>query len=90
MEQCANGRIRAVTQISDLFTASGLPRACTYGHAGRTLPGIPGYHLSREGWMYQAPKLERLGTFREVTLAGGDFNPGDGANPYHRYTALVA
>ena len=38
--------------------------------------------------MYQAPKLERLGTFREVTLAGGDFNPGDGANPYHRYSPL--
>jgi len=25
--------------------------------------------------MYQAPKLERLGTFREVTLAGGDLTP---------------
>ena len=38
--------------------------------------------------MYQAPKLERLGSFREVTLAGGDFNPGDGGNPYHRYAPL--
>lgn len=40
--------------------------------------------------MYQAPKLERLGTFREVTLAGGAFNPGDGANPYHRYAPVDA
>jgi hypothetical protein len=31
-----------------------------------------------------------LGTFREVTLAGGDFNPGDGVNPYHRYAPLPA
>jgi len=38
--------------------------------------------------MYEAPKLERLGTFREITLAGGDFNPGDGGNPYHRYAPL--
>jgi len=42
-------------------------------------------HLSREGWMYKAPKLERLGTLREVTLAGGDFTPGDGGNAFHRY-----
>ena len=35
--------------------------------------------------MYEAPKLERLGTFREVTLAGGAFLQGDGVNPYHRY-----
>jgi hypothetical protein len=40
--------------------------------------------------MYQAPKLERLGTFREVTLAGGDFNPGDGGNPYHRYAPEIS
>ena len=38
--------------------------------------------------MYESPKLERLGTFREITLAGGDFNPGDGGNPYHRYAQL--
>ena len=38
--------------------------------------------------MYEAPKLERLGTFREVTLAGGNFNPGDGGNPFHRYAPL--
>jgi len=48
---------------------------------------FPENHLSREGWMYQAPKLERLGTFREVTLAGGMVEAGDGANPYHRYSA---
>jgi hypothetical protein len=36
--------------------------------------------------MYEAPKLERLGTFRDVTLAGGAFLNGDGANPYHRYS----
>ncbi len=35
--------------------------------------------------MYEAPKLERLGTLRELTLGGGDFTPGDGANPFHRY-----
>jgi hypothetical protein len=48
---------------------------------------FPENHLSWEGWMYQAPKLERLGTFREVTLAGGMVEAGDGANPYHRYSA---
>ena len=46
---------------------------------------FPENHLSREGWMYQAPKLERLGTFREVTLAGGMVSAADGSNPYHRY-----
>jgi hypothetical protein len=40
--------------------------------------------------MYQAPKLERLGSFREVTLGGGDFNPGDGTNAFHRYAPLPA
>ena len=34
---------------------------------------------------YEAPQLVRLGTLRELTQAGGDFSPGDGANPYHRY-----
>ena len=47
---------------------------------------FPENHLSWEGWMYQAPKLERLGTFREVTLAGGAVNAADGSNPYHRYS----
>jgi len=36
--------------------------------------------------MYQSPKLERLGTFREVTLAGGDVLSADASNPYHRYS----
>jgi hypothetical protein len=36
--------------------------------------------------IYQKPTLERLGTFRELTLmAGGCFAMADGANPYHRY-----
>jgi hypothetical protein len=35
--------------------------------------------------MYETPKLERLGSLRELTLAGGANTPGDGANPYHRY-----
>ena len=34
------------------------------------------------------PKLERLGTLRDLTLAGGEFATGDGANPYHRYTQI--
>jgi hypothetical protein len=34
---------------------------------------------------YEVPRLVRLGTLRELTQAGGDFSPGDGANPYHRY-----
>jgi len=37
--------------------------------------------------MYEAPKLERLGTLREITLAGGEFLAADGANPFHRYSA---
>ena len=41
--------------------------------------------LLKGGFMYQAPKLERLGSFREITQAGGDFSPGDGANAFHRY-----
>ena len=38
--------------------------------------------------MYEAPKLERLGTFRELTLAVGAFNPGDGVNPFRRYAPI--
>jgi len=34
---------------------------------------------------YTKPKLERLGTFREVTQGGGEFICADGANPYARY-----
>jgi hypothetical protein len=34
---------------------------------------------------YEAPKLERLGTFRDITLAGGCMAMADAANPYHRY-----
>jgi hypothetical protein len=39
--------------------------------------------------MYQAPKLERLGTFREVTLAGGETSQADATNPFHRYSPVV-
>lgn len=38
--------------------------------------------------MYQAPKLARLGTLRELTLAGGGVLAADSANPYHRYNAV--
>lgn len=34
---------------------------------------------------YEAPKLKREGSMREITQAGGEFACGDGANPYHRY-----
>jgi hypothetical protein len=37
---------------------------------------------------YTAPKLERIGTFRELTMGGGQFNPGDGTQAYHRYDPL--
>lgn len=35
--------------------------------------------------MYEKPKLERLGTFRDITKAGGCVRAADGVNPYHRY-----
>ena len=38
--------------------------------------------------MYQKPKVERFGTFRELTQAGGARTPGDGGTgsaQYHRY-----
>lgn len=34
--------------------------------------------------MYEAPKLEKFGSFRELTLAGPTAAPGD-MSPYHRY-----
>lgn len=34
--------------------------------------------------MYQKPKVERFGTFRELTQAGGSGSPGDGIHPWHR------
>ena len=34
---------------------------------------------------YETPRLVRIGTLRDLTQAGGDFSPGDGVNPYHRY-----
>lgn len=38
--------------------------------------------------MYESPILERLGTFRELTRAGGCLAFADGVNPYHRYDGL--
>ena len=40
--------------------------------------------------MYQAPKLERLGTMRELTRAGGAFSQADATNPFHRYDEIVS
>lgn len=34
---------------------------------------------------YQKPALEKLGSLRDLTQAGGCFAVADGANPYHRY-----
>ena len=37
--------------------------------------------------MYQKPKVERFGTFRELTQAGGTPTPGDGgagSGQFHR------
>ena len=38
--------------------------------------------------MYQTPKLEKFGTFRELTLAGGATSAADATNPYHRYGSV--
>ena len=35
--------------------------------------------------MYEAPKLEVLGTLRELTLSGGAVLAADIGSPYHRY-----
>lgn len=43
------------------------------------------HYLSEGQEMYETPKLERLGTLREITRAGGCWATADGANPYHRY-----
>src|SRR3569832_1049258 len=87
MAQNVSGRVRAVNVdgvVHHVRQAAGMqlrPHWPYFAGKSRKL-------LSWEGSMYQAPKLERLGSFREVTLAGGDFNPGDGGNPYHRYAPL--
>ena len=85
MDQSASGRVRAVT-----VAGSDSPRPAGRGLAPTATPVV----ICREfpekpllgGFMYQAPKLERLGSFREITLGGGDFNPGDGTNAFHRYS----
>lgn len=61
--------------------ADGLHLRLSRPYFCREIPETP----TLEVWMYEAPKLERLGTFRDVTLAGGAFLQGDGVNPYHRY-----
>ena len=35
--------------------------------------------------MYEKPKLERIGTMRDITRAGGCMAMADAANPYHCY-----
>jgi hypothetical protein len=37
---------------------------------------------------YTTPQLERLGSFREITLSGGCLAMADGANAFHRYDPL--
>lgn len=34
--------------------------------------------------MYQKPAVERFGTLREITQAGGTPTPGDPSNTFHR------
>ena len=80
----------SVTHCLSFSSRATPPQACTYGRAGRTLPGIPGHSIHAEESMYSAPKLERLGTFREVTLSGGAFLQADASNPYHRYDQVVS
>lgn len=86
MDQIGNGRDRAVNFFIAASTTTRLASVSLQPRPGR-LPGNPG-DSPIGGWMYEAPKLERLGTFRELTLAGGAFNPGDGANPFHRYAPI--
>ena len=52
---------------------------------GRACREIPETRCHGRLGIYEKPKLERMGTLRELTLAGGEFTPGDSANPYHRY-----
>jgi len=72
------------TTDDETSTTSGIAAGCASGMADVLCREIP-EPLTQEGSMYEAPKLERLGTLRELTLGGGDFTPGDGANPFHRY-----
>ena len=59
---------------------------------GNVGPAAGAGRMSRDtfhgGVVYTAPKLERLGTLRDLTLAGGDFAQADAVNPYHRYTQI--
>ena len=42
-------------------------------------------NTNHENAKYEAPRLEHLGTLRELTQAGGCTAMADGVNPYHRY-----
>ena len=35
--------------------------------------------------MYETPKLEKIGTLRDLTQSGGQFVCADAASPYARY-----
>lgn len=41
-------------------------------------------HRMQRGSMYQKPTVQRFGTFRDLTQAGGPQNAGDGVSLYHR------
>lgn len=72
-----DGRLRAIIRFATIGPIC-LPRKTDRASLETLYPGVA---------VYETPKLERLGTLRELTLAGGEFAAGDGANPYHRYTA---
>lgn len=42
------------------------------GHSGRTSPGIFPEQPFPGGGMYEKPRVQRFGTFRELTAAGWD------------------
>ena len=64
-------------------TASGVPLRATSAVLCSGEPRDPSH---RGLLMYEKPKLERLGTLRNVTLAGWAFAGSDAVNPFHRYT----
>ena len=62
---------------------SSFEEACAYSQSGCKIAGfVNPFHGDRR--MYQTPKLEKFGSFRELTLSGGTPAPGD-VSPYHRY-----
>ena len=82
----APSRLRDSDRRTMPGAALGKPRDGRKGRRGRwPCVAEKSGTLHNGGRMYETPKLERLGTLRELTLAGGANTPGDGANPYHRY-----